>query len=241
MKQLFLSVLSALLLTTGCGHAQPNSGSLEGKLSSAAFQQMMDNEDVVILDVRTPREFKKGHIKGAVNYDIHSRKFDKHISTIDKNKPVLIYCKSGVRSADAARRLGNMGFDVVYDLQGGILAWEHAGFPLAAVDLHTTDDAFTLADLDRLRQEHSLLLIDYYADWCAPCKKMEPILKKLEADYGGKLKIVRVDVDKSRTWSRQQQIDGIPVVVVYRDGQEVARRKGFQSETALTALLMETP
>ncbi len=83
---------------------------------------------VQLIDVRTPREYNAGHIEGAVLLDISKRDvFNNGIDALDKNRPVLVYCAVGGRSAAAAKLLADKGFPQIVDLNGGINAWVDAG------------------------------------------------------------------------------------------------------------------
>jgi rhodanese-related sulfurtransferase len=74
--------------------------------------------------VRTPEEFKEGHLKKAINYNVlDSLAFDRQISQLKKNKTYLIYCKSGKRSGKALITMQQKGFKKLYHLDGGITAW----------------------------------------------------------------------------------------------------------------------
>ena len=78
----------------------------------------------VILDVRTPQEFGSGHLPGALNIDIHGYDFEEQIENLDKDKAYYVYCRSGGRSGAASRYMKSKGFPEVYNMLGGILAWE---------------------------------------------------------------------------------------------------------------------
>ncbi len=81
--------------------------------------------DVQLVDVRRPNEFLEGHIEGALNIDFLEDGFAKKIEReLDKEKPVMLYCRSGRRSAAAARELEALGFKEIYDLEGGFLQWQ---------------------------------------------------------------------------------------------------------------------
>ena len=80
-----------------------------------------------IVDVRTPEEFGASHLKDAQNICVTEDDFKEKIKSLDKNKPVYVYCKKGGRSAKAAEILAEMGFTEIYDLQGGITAWDLEG------------------------------------------------------------------------------------------------------------------
>ena len=76
-----------------------------------------------IIDVRTPEEFSEGHIEGAVNINFFDDTFLEQISKYEKNEPLFIYCKSGNRSGQASKKISDLGFKQIYDLEGGILSW----------------------------------------------------------------------------------------------------------------------
>ena len=89
------------------------------------------NKDILLIDVRTPQEFASGHLENAVNINYFDSDFTAQLKTLDKNKTVYLYCKSGRRSANAAEKLEDMGFVKIYDLEGGILNWQAKGLALS--------------------------------------------------------------------------------------------------------------
>lgn len=93
-------------------------------LSQEVFESRLKEGNVQLIDVRTPKEFESGHLKGAKNHHIYDKDFKEQVSYLDKEKPVYVYCKSGGRSHEAAEQLKAMGFKKVYDLQGGISEWK---------------------------------------------------------------------------------------------------------------------
>lgn len=86
------------------------------------FIQSMNKEHVLI-DVRTPEEFSEGHLPNALNISVTSLNFPFEISKLNKEQTVLVYCRSGKRSARAAMALKAMGFEKIYELRGGYKAW----------------------------------------------------------------------------------------------------------------------
>ncbi|MEO1576767.1 MAG: rhodanese-like domain-containing protein [Pseudomonadota bacterium] len=88
------------------------------------------HSDIVILDVRTGREFKGGHVEGAVNMNYFSLGFGERVDALDKDKTYLLYCRSGNRSGKAARALRKAGIDSIVHMDGGTNAWSQAGLPL---------------------------------------------------------------------------------------------------------------
>ena len=94
------------------------------------FDKLRADKKNVVLDVRTPTEFAAGHIPGAMNIDWNSPDFGKKASELDNNKTYLVHCAAGGRSAKASDKLTKMNFTSVYNLEGGMRAWEKAGKPV---------------------------------------------------------------------------------------------------------------
>lgn len=92
------------------------------------MQTILETEDVQLIDVRTPEEYKEGYIKNSQNIDYNSPTFDEDIIKLDKTKPVILYCKSGKRSAKCSEKLIKAGFEKIYELEGGITEWKYKGF-----------------------------------------------------------------------------------------------------------------
>jgi rhodanese-related sulfurtransferase len=100
-------------------------------LTPAAAVQLMNNEEVVVLDVREASETADGKITKAIQIPVGALKtrigeLEKH-----KNKTLLVYCKTGARSGAACKELSQAGFDKVYSLNGGLLAWQEAHLPIS--------------------------------------------------------------------------------------------------------------
>ena len=101
------------------------------KLSVEDFDARRKAPDTVVIDVRTPQEFKAGHVPGAVNIDIADKDFDKKVAALEKDKTYLVHCASGRRSAKAVERMrATTKLEKLFDLDGGIQAWQKAGKPV---------------------------------------------------------------------------------------------------------------
>jgi len=94
-----------------------------GKLLSA-------EREVIVLDVRTPREFAGGHIAGATNVDFNANSFSSVVGKLDRDRTYLVHCAAGGRSTKALDVLKKLGFRSVVHLDGGFSAWEAAGQPV---------------------------------------------------------------------------------------------------------------
>ena len=94
-------------------------------VSVAEVSQALQQENKIqLVDVRTPEEYAEGKIADAININVLGDDFMTEIEKLDKEKPVYIYCKSGKRSSMAAKKMSELGFVKIYDLNGGITSWE---------------------------------------------------------------------------------------------------------------------
>lgn len=133
-KHLIITTIALSLFS--CGEAQTKSdktsttqseqtdGTVNKVVTKSEFKELLKKEDVQLIDVRTPEEYSAGHIGDAKNIDFYATDFKANMSKLDKEKPVLIYCKSGGRSGQTAEMLKELGFKEVYDLEGGYSGWE---------------------------------------------------------------------------------------------------------------------
>ena len=98
------------------------------------FKRLLDQRpgstDLVLLDIRTPREFESGHIQGAVLLDFYSRDFVERLKTLDRGKTYLVYCRSGNRSAKSLSLFNQLGFTHAYHLETGIRGWLQERYPV---------------------------------------------------------------------------------------------------------------
>lgn len=120
--------LMLFTLMTGCDAPAEASGSLDIDSRTAAALIEKD-EDVVIVDVRTPREFAAGHLEGAVNVDFTSPTFKADIAKLPKDKTLLMHCQSGGRSRAALPAFAEAGFTDVQHMVDGYGGWSRAGLP----------------------------------------------------------------------------------------------------------------
>lgn len=95
--------------------------------SDTAENLLKENKKIVVLDVRTPKEYAGGRIAGAVNMDFYDNDFEKKLAALDKDKSYLVHCAVGGRSAKVRNMMRTHQFKSIYHLEGGMKAWEQAG------------------------------------------------------------------------------------------------------------------
>jgi rhodanese-related sulfurtransferase len=99
-------------------------------LQPETFKSRIEGNAVQLVDVRTPKEFNSGHIKNAININYLSKHFKDSIRLLQTKIPTYIYCRSGKRSSKSMSKFKTAGFDSIYQLKGGFLAWKSLGFTI---------------------------------------------------------------------------------------------------------------
>ena len=212
-----LFVATFLLFLTSCENGQTQN--TKTNLPANEFDsKIKELSPAMVIDVRTPVEFAKGHLPNAKNFDWNGKSFDQQIAMLSKEKPVFVYCLSGARSTSAANKMISDGFKEVYQLEGGILKWRGANLP------ETTDSASIHAGLnmqqfEELLNSDKLVLVDFYADWCEPCKLMKPYLDEISKDMATKVTLVRINADDNQALCKELKIDALPVLQIYKNKQ----------------------
>ena len=205
-------------------------------LNADEFEKGINTREAVqVLDVRTPGEYFSGHISNALMADWNDPKeFSRRIDFVDKNKPVYVYCLAGGRSAAAAQKMRTMGFKEVYELQGGINAWKAAEKTLIG---KSTASPMSIDDFNKAITNSKMVLVDFGADWCPPCKMMEPVIKSLRSNNPGKFTLLKVDGGNDQDILKKYAITALPVFIIFKDGKPLWRKEGIATENELAAQL----
>jgi len=97
------------------------------QMNSDELIEFIELNDAVLVDVRTEDEYNSGYIENSLNIDYFSNEFSVNADKLDKNTPIILYCRSGKRSSMSANKISKLGFKEIYNLQGGILEWIEEG------------------------------------------------------------------------------------------------------------------
>lgn len=203
-------------------------------LSPTEFSSKLDaTEGAILVDVRTPVEYEGGHIANSMNIDWNGSNFEHAINKVDKSKPVFVYCLSGGRSGSAASFMRKNGFTEVYELDGGMLSWRSQKLP-ETTETKLKGTELTTADFQKLIASDNYVLVDFHAEWCAPCKKLTPILDEIEAENKSKITIVRIDIDKNPGIAQQLGVTSIPALKLYKNRSLVWENLGLVEKEVIT-------
>lgn len=226
MKQkLFNLFLIPLFFLSSCTIGQE--GNTKVNLGATEFAEKMKAVPAApIIDVRTPEEFKQGHIQNAVNINWNGSDFSAQMEKFDKSKPIFIYCLSGGRSSSASAQLKSEGFKEIYELTGGMMAWRSAKMPETKKDA-VVNAGMTMKQYKSLLETDKLVLIDFYAVWCAPCKRMKPFLDEMSVEMKEKLEIIRIDSDLNPELAAELKVEGLPTLLLYKKGELVWNHLGY--------------
>jgi len=93
------------------------------------------------------------------------------------------------------------------------------------------------SNFNTIIKSNSLVLVDFFAEWCGPCKMLAPILKEVKQELGNTIKIVKIDVDKNQELAEKYQVRGVPTMVLFKDSKQVWRQSGVLQKAQITELL----
>ena len=210
MKNLITCLLATIGMTTACGqHNYEN-------VDVQAFKSLTEEQDVILLDVRSAEEFAEDHIEGAINIDQGQDSFiESAKAVLPLDKTIAIYCRSGRRSASAAGRLAAEGYNCV-NLKGGIVAWKEAGMDVTT-DTYEVDVFKTKSG--KVVKCHALM---------HSCIRIQYEGKEIEIDPVGRLGERTVDYTAIPnadyifvTHEHRDHFDGAAIRMLTKDGTQL--------------------
>lgn len=94
-----------------------------------------------------------------------------------------------------------------------------------------------MSNFSTIINQEKPVLVDFFAEWCGPCKMMSPILKEVKDELGEKVSIIKIDVDKNQALASQYQVRGVPTLVLYNKGQQVWRQSGLVQKKEIISII----
>ncbi len=102
--------------------------------------------------------------------------------------------------------------------------------------IYVTDSSFE----EEVLKSDTPVLVDYWAEWCGPCKAIAPVLEEISGEYKGKLVIAKMDVDNNQQTPQKYVVRGIPTLMIFKDGDVIGTKVGQLSKSQLTAFIDST-
>lgn len=229
-----MRILSVIffLVAFGCNSGAQNNASL----NVDEFEKGLSNKDVQLLDVRTAGEFRNGHIKGSLQANWNNQQeFSDRIASLDKNKPVYVYCLSGGRSHAAADWMLENGFKNVVNMNGGLNSWKRNGKPVEGIP---DVKQMTMEEYNQQIAGKEYVLVDFGAEWCPPCKKMEPVINEFLAT-NKQIFFLKIDGGIHTDLMKQLNAEVLPTFLLLKNGSEVWRYSGVLSAEELNKVWAE--
>jgi thioredoxin len=141
-----------------------------------------------------------------------------------------LYCQSGKTSEDAANYLIELGYENIVTLKGGFEKWISNSKPYTSSKRTFEPLGFISKENYNNRvRDNKWVLVDFYTDSCVPCKKMAPILYKIDEE-NSQLSLLKIDGDKNTGMTEQLEVTEIPTMILYKNGKQIWRHTGLTTE-----------
>lgn len=90
-----------------------------------------------------------------------------------------------------------------------------------------------------IKDSETPVLVDFYADWCGPCKTMNPVIQQVAGEFAGKLKVLKVNIDTNQAAASQYRVQGVPTFILFNQGKQVWRQSGAMPANHLTQIIQQ--
>ena len=94
-----------------------------------------------------------------------------------------------------------------------------------------------MSNFSEIINQDKPVLVDFFAEWCGPCKMMSPILKEVKSAFGDKISIIKIDVDKNQPLAAKYQVRGVPTLILYKSSKQVRRQSGAVQKNELVSII----
>ena len=220
-KTLKNSIITFILLFTIAGFSQGNSANI---LLDAFYSKIKSQKNPQIIDARGSDEFALNHIEGAVNFNLKSEDYEKHVAALNPSQPVFIYSIAAYRSGLLSTDLAKRGFNEVYILEGGIASWIGGGKPFYS----NLKSKLSIAEYKKILADNQYVLVDIGSKYCATCKTVKPILEDIRSQYGEKLKIIEIELEESpQVIANLKTVKVFPTLILYQNEKIIFKKDGL--------------
>jgi thioredoxin len=205
-------------------------GQIESKnITPQEFDKLFKtHEGAILIDLRTPKEFAVARLKKAINVDLMMEGFeDFMVKKFSKNSKLFLYSQSEEDAKNASQYLFEIGYKNIWTLKGGFENWILSSKPyISGSQNFTPQNIYTKEIFQKKIRENKYVIVDFYADWCGPCKKMAPILFDID-NKRDDVTLFKIDSDQNQTLVREYEITDIPTILIFRYGRQTWRTTGI--------------
>lgn len=206
------------------------------KISVEDLADEISDPNVQILDVRDTASFNKGFIARSTNIDLAHPKFDSLVSKFYSSLPVYIVAANEEQGATAVTRMNILGYRQAQYLEKGIGAWQSAGNSLETFKPKRIYESDTIP-FTEARKGSKLVMVDFNAEWCKPCKMLEPAVKKAHDELADDVIVYSINIDEHKEYIQEYDASSIPLLVFIKNGVVLHRSLGLISEEELYSLI----
>jgi rhodanese-related sulfurtransferase len=224
MKYVTITLFFAAV--TGMYFLWPEPTELEPQEFAGALEKTPNN---LLIDLRPSRDFSKGHISGATNVDSGWPTYKWRIAELDTSLQIFLYCQNGERSAKTAAYMRSQGFGFITVLKGGLKSWLSKEYTLTPEELVPPSE-LTFEHFSRMLDLEHLVVVDFYLPGDKHCREMAASLDELAIDYGGKIKMLRIDIDLYKHLATEMGIESVPTLQFYENGNLIKSIEGVHDK-----------
>jgi len=235
-RSTFVSMLKPLVLFVFLLSFFACKNNKTGKLNIDAFNQIASNNNAQIIDLRPQAEFDSGHIVNAASFVPNSPELDAYTDMLYKDVPVCIIGGSPEDNTKLIEKLKSKGFKNINELNGGMLAWINAKLPIQKTLPKKIYPNDTISFDDAINGD-KLVMVDFNATWCKPCKMMQPSIDRVHDERSDEVIVYSIDVDQFPQYNEKYQIKSIPLVMLFKNGKTLHRSEGLLEESKINELI----
>ena len=240
MKFKNLVIFISTITLISCSENSISNAQVVENISSENFKNLLEKEqNEILIDIRTSEETANGHLKDATLIDYYGDDFMDKIAMVRRDVPVFIYCRSGGRSSAAAKKMKKIGFTKIYNMLGGVEAWNNANFPVVKTTFESKKDAeiTSFNDFQEILKNNTLVLVDFHTMWCVPCKKLAPIMDEIADENREKVYVIKIDSDENKHLTTQYNVRGVPTLILFKNSVDIWRNTGLLTKEEIIAKL----
>jgi thioredoxin 1 len=202
------------------------------EMNPEEFKVAISKSNAQLIDVRSKEQHNNAYISNSILFDSTETKIDKLENQLYTKLPVYIYSDEDKKALALANHLKNKGFADVNILQGGIQSWKKNSYNVEEVKIYPNDTI----SFEKAMMGDKLVMVDFNATWCGPCKMLEPAIHKVRERTDDVI-VYGIDIDENRDLANSYNAANIPLLVFIKNGKELDRMVGLRPASEIEAMV----